>query len=288
MFGKLITESRNRATTSPLDINEPWLNLESKETLLKNPNNPYVKISDDVDFEKNKNIHNIPKNIKSSLDPLYSSKKNDLIHFTTDPLPPSHIEINSPTLLDSEICLDHQETNKSENTFNSCVNLSIFNISEITYVPKSFSGPEPLMYTTISILGQPIKSLVDCGASRSFVGCKTLDLMKNLGLTIEKCHGVVQISNSSIQTVSDEVIAPIELMNKVRLMRIRVLNSLPVDFVVGLDFLQIFSISVNYEKRKWIFNDDPSKTHNFDIENWKPEMCCGLIELTYDQASKIK
>ena len=42
------------------------------------------------------------------------------------------------------------------------------------------------------------------------------------------------------------------------------------------------------KKRKWIFNDDPYKTHNFDIENWKPEMCCGLIELTNNQASKIK
>ena len=79
------------------------MNLESKESLLANPNIPYVKISDDIYFEKNKNIYNIPINIKSSLDPLYSLKRNYLIHFTTDPLTLSHTEINSPALLDSEI-----------------------------------------------------------------------------------------------------------------------------------------------------------------------------------------
>ena len=80
----------------------------------------------------------------------------------------------------------------------------------------------------------------------------------------------------------------IELENKVRVIKIRVLNSLPVELVIGLNFLKIFSISVNYENRKWTFNNDPYKTFDFIIEEWNSVKCFGLNELTNDQAKILK
>ena len=126
----------------------------------------------------------------------------------------------------------------------------ILNISDISYVPKFFSRSESLMFVNIIILGNPIKALVDSGASRSFIELQGLELVKNLGLRIQKSHGIVQIANGSIQKVSDELVTPIELEDKVRLIKNFVLNSLLVDFVIGLDFLKIFNISVEYENRK--------------------------------------
>ena len=66
------------------------------------------------------------------------------------------------------------------------------------------------------------------------------------------------------------------------------LNSLPVDFVIGLDFFKSFSISVDYENRKWTFNNDPYKTFDFIIEEWSSVKCFGLNELTNDQVKILK
>lgn len=71
-------------------------------------------------------------------------------------------------------------------------------------------------------------------------------------------------------------------------MKIRVLNTLPVDFVIGLDWFKIFGISLHYENRKWIFNSNPFKNFDFMVEDLKTEMCCGISELNPEQVKRLE
>ena len=92
----------------------------------------------------------------------------------------------------------------------------VFHLSKIPYHPKPLSGPEPLIYVVLYINNHLIKVLVDGGASRSFMGPEGLKLINKLGLKINQKHGLVQVANSHVELVSQEVFAPIKLENKTK------------------------------------------------------------------------
>ena len=89
----------------------------------------------------------------------------------------------------------------------------IYNLSELPYSPAPFVGPEPLLYVTFYILGRPVKALVDSGASRSFIGPKGLELIKDLGLKVENKQGRVLVVNSQVELVSQEIVTRMEFHN---------------------------------------------------------------------------
>ena len=119
---------------------------------------------------------------------------------------------------------------------------------------------------------------------KSFIGPKGIKIVKDLNRKVEKNHGLVQVANSQVELVSQELVTPIELKNKVLPMRIRVLSSLPVPFVLGLDFLKNFRIKIYFENRQWCFKDNPDKAYDFEVEELINDTCCVLSELTSIQA----
>ena len=171
----------------------------------------------------------------------------------------------------------------NDNLLNNNEKISIFPVfhsSEIPYHPKPLFGPEPLMHVVLYINNYPIKALVYGGASRSLMGPEGFKLINELGFKINHKHGLVQVANSHVELVSQEVFAPMRLESKTKEMSIRILPSLPVSFVIGLDFLKVFRMDIDFENRTWIFKEDPSTIYNFDLEDWKLDFCCGLHELT--------
>ena len=150
---------------------------------------------------------------------------------------------NIGPFLEASIPLDSNHPSNNLGNNNKAKVYSIFKVSDIPYQPTPFSGPEPLMYITLNIFGNPIKALVDTGATRSFIGPDGLDLFEKLGLKIDIKIGLVKVANSHIELVSQEVLTQISLKNKVRQMKIRILPSLPVSFAIGLDFLKAFRIN---------------------------------------------
>ena len=89
-----------------------------------------------------------------------------------------------------------------------------------------------------------MKALIDGAASRSFLGPRGMELMDKLGLETTVQRRIVQVANRQVELVSDEVLLPIELDGTARLMRVRVLPSLPVALALGLDFLRSIELQV--------------------------------------------
>ena len=71
-------------------------------------------------------------------------------------------------------------------------------------------------------------------------------------------------------------------------MEVRVLKSLPVNFAIGLDFLEIFKININFVDRIWYFQECPRKIYSFEYEDTTIENCCGLRELAMNETTLLK
>ena len=145
----------------------------------------------------------------------------------------------------------------------------LYNLSELPYRHPTVLGPQPLMYLSFLIQGKQVRALFDSGASRSFIGLDGLGLVKDLNLKTIKRKGRVQVANSQIELVSQEIIIPVELQKRTKSISFRILKSLSVDFAIGLEFLKILKIKVDFDERLWTFKENSSQVYN----------CCGLREL---------
>ena len=59
-------------------------------------------------------------------------------------------------------------------------------------------------------------------------------------------------------------------------------------FAIGLDFLKVFKIQVDFENRIWFFRDDSNTIYEFQVGNWSSEKCCGVSELSLRLADLLK
>ena len=144
------------------------------------------------------------------------------------------------------------------------------------------------MFLNVCISGQPVRALVDSGATRSFIGSENLKMLGRLGVRPVAGRGLVQVTNSRVELVSQEITAPLRLKGRTKELCMRVLPTLPVDVALGLDFLKDFGILVDYEDRRWSFKDNPAELYHFDFEKWTSDRCCGITELTSGQARTLQ
>ena len=121
----------------------------------------------------------------------------------------------------------------------------LFNLPETSYLPTPLFGPEPLMFLNVRVSGQPMRALVDSDASRSSIGSRGLRMLIELDVKPKTRRGLVQVANSRVECVSQEITAPVALKKRVEELCMRVLPSLPFDLALGLDFLKCFGILVD-------------------------------------------
>lgn len=60
------------------------------------------------------------------------------------------------------------------------------------------------MFVTLKIIGYPV--LVENDASRKYRGPEGIKIVKNLGLRVEKSHGLVQMANGQVELVSQNAL----------------------------------------------------------------------------------
>ena len=115
-----------------------------------------------------------------------------------------------------------------------------YHLSELYYMPTPLLGTLPLLFITLSVGNQPLKALIDSGTTRTFVGPEGLRELKRLGFQTIQKQGQVKVANGNIEVVPEEIEFSVELNWTTRLIRARVLNSLPVAVALGLDFLTLW------------------------------------------------
>ena len=119
------------------------------------------------------------------------SRELPLIDNFNKPIP---VAITNSSTIDPNIPIPIEPSLNSINEINPI-------LSELPYCPSTLSGPRPLMYLTFLVCEQPIKSLVDSGASRSFINLGGLKLIENLNLKTVCKQGKVRVANSHIELV---------------------------------------------------------------------------------------
>lgn len=163
-----------------------------------------------------------------------------------------------------------------------------FKMSDLYYPMSAPSSPEPLLYVTVLIKDYAIKALVDCGASRTFIGPLCLEMIKELNFPIIERVGSVQLANGELLTVSKEVTLPVELNGRTKPLRVPVLDSLTEPLVLGLDFLKYYKIQADFVTRTWTYKNKPKKVYNFESSRVAPESCAGLMELDATQRDRLE
>lgn len=144
------------------------------------------------------------------------------------------------------------------------------------------------MFVVLNVLGNKIKALVDCGATRSFISSIGLELARKYNLKTEIKDGTVQVANGEVMLVTHTIFLPVELKQKTGILPIRVLGSSPIPLILGLDFLKSFDVSIDFRSRSWLYNNEPKVSYTFETVEPDLDLCNGLRELTVSQSNRLQ
>jgi hypothetical protein len=77
-------------------------------------------------------------------------------------------------------------------------------------------GKKISFYTEIEIYGTRTRAFVDCGATRTFVGKKGIELLRSLDVEpIKTANTKIIVANSNLETVKEKSIIPIKIRSKI-------------------------------------------------------------------------
>lgn len=148
-----------------------------------------------------------------------------------------------------------------------------------------------LLFATLYISGHPIQALLDGGSTRSYVSAETETFLRSLGIPVIKArHGSVIMAAGQRSIVRDRIRFSVTFYGVTREITTRILPSLTFDCIVGLDFLNAFSIIVDHENFTWWFKNSPEEIIPFERAyraGSSPE-CNGIIILNEEQNTRLK
>ena len=102
----------------------------------------------------------------------------------------------------------------------------------------------------IEVSGIPAVTLVDSGASRTYVGPKFADRFRNRVFDTPHAR-TITLANGSLERISGQIRVPISICGTSNEMAIRLVKALAYDCVLGMDALELFGISINFRERSW-------------------------------------
>lgn len=157
--------------------------------------------------------------------------------------------------------------------------------------PIHSSQSHKLLFVTFHVSGQPIQALLDGGSTRSYVSAETENLLRSLNIPVMKArHGSVVMAAGQKSIARDRIRFPIVFYGVNREITTRVLPSLTFDCIVGLDFLNAFSIIVDHDNFTWWFKERPEEVFPFERAyraGSSPE-CNGILILNDEQITRLK
>ena len=110
-----------------------------------------------------------------------------------------------------------------------------------------------------------MRSLVDCGATCSFIGLEMSEKLRRLNVPIR------QSRPSKVMTATDEeselrrtAFIPLLWRDKTVEFKSKVLNTLGFPLVLGSDALRLFGVVVDYSRSQYFFLKDPTRRYAFE------------------------
>lgn len=177
-------------------------------------------------------------------------------------------------------------------TLSGRVDVSISNVNStnfwintkpvIDYILSHAQGDER-PYLQVSILGIKILGLLDSGASRTILGKVGWEKLKSLNLTLRSTPlAEVTVANGDRCSVLGYVSVPIQLKDKIKVLDILVIPSLPHCLILGADFWKLMEIIPNLSQNVWKFAVDEINLNTND-RNILPR-----TELTQEQKEALE
>lgn len=121
-------------------------------------------------------------------------------------------------------------------------------------------------YVSVKVLGKDVIALLDTGASHSVSGRDGLKMIENFGLEISELEEGRESSINTADGVPQKIIGyvylPVEIGNKLKLVKILVVPSLSHSLILGSDFCTIFGVRIDYEKDSYFVGEDRATLYN--------------------------
>lgn len=123
----------------------------------------------------------------------------------------------------------------------------------LDYVLEHANGDQR-PYLKISILGMEFLGLLDSGASRTVAGYKGWEVLKYLNLPMISSNATnLTVANGSVCQSIGTIQAPVQLMNKIKLLDILIVPSMPHTIILGMDFWKQMEIVPDLKNDVWQF-----------------------------------
>ena len=148
-------------------------------------------------------------------------------------------------------------------------------------------GRDSRFFIDISIKGKTVKALVDSGATRTYLGPVFEPILEKSIIPVTVS---VRLADNSIEPVVGEVNTQLSIGKTRKGMPVRLVHSLVYDCILGMDFLKLFKLKVDFGKGTWQLPENPSIYH-FDpvLSATEPIYgeCAGLSELSNTQRKRV-
>lgn len=106
-----------------------------------------------------------------------------------------------------------------------------------------------------------LRSLIDSGASSSFINSKYFhDLQKN-GVKLTACSSNVQVANGQISEIVGFCTAPINIGDTVWVGKLNLMKQMPYDMILGVDFLRQMRAVFDFHQGKLVLKSNSQFSH---------------------------
>lgn len=138
------------------------------------------------------------------------------------------------------------------------------NISAIISYIIQHSGHDKRPYLKVTIFGIELLGLLDSGASRTVIGKQGWSLLQHLHLKVQDTPTNCKLANSSLCKSWGSCDVPMKLENKEKLIRVLLVEDIPDQLILGMDFWNAMEIIPHLHSNTWEFAADVSSISTFE------------------------
>ena len=148
---------------------------------------------------------------------------------------------------------------------------------------------DPRYFLKIKIRGHTVLGLIDTGATRSYLGKSFAPLLRN---SLIPTNSTVIVANNAVERVAGEANIRLRVGKAQRTLPLRLVNSLSQDCILGMDFLQLFGLEIDFSDNTWT-TPDLVEPQNFDFSEYLEDEAqvvgesAGLAETSTEQRDEI-
>ena len=150
-------------------------------------------------------------------------------------------------------------------------------------------GVDPRYFLDLNIKNTTVRALVDMGSTRTYVNNNVQPLLSSI---LQPVNASVLVANNSIESVAGEADIQFSVSKFRKNLVVRLLPSLDYDCVLGVDFLKLFGVEIDFSQNTWKAGDGPhmkflGRKEEMRVTGQIVGECAGLIELTAEQRVEV-